>query len=88
MEKVLLFNVGLDDMYIFAGLYLITLARVPGMNYPELWAGFGWSVLVQGVYLLVNDNVFHWMHLVNFRKCRPYLENLIETQYMLSRHGL
>ncbi len=88
VEKMLLFNVGLDVAYIFSGLYLMTLAKVPGISHPELWAGFGWSVLIQGAYLLLNDNVFHWMHLVNFRKCKPFLERIIETQLALSRHGL
>ncbi len=88
VEKMLLFNVGLDTAYVFAGLYLHTLSRVPGIGYPELWAGFGWSVIIQGAFLLVHDNIFHWMHLVNFRKCKPFLENLIETQLAISRHGL
>lgn len=88
VEKMLLLNVGLDAAYCFAGLWLLTLGRVPDMAHPELWLGFGWSVLVQGAFLFIHDNVFHWMHLVNFRKCKPYLENLIETQYELSRHGL
>lgn len=77
MEKMLLFNVGLDIAYVCAGLYLHTLGRLPDVAYPELWTGFGWAVLLQGVYLFGQDNFFHWLHRKNFRLARHYLEQCL-----------
>jgi hypothetical protein len=88
VEKMMLFNVGLDAAYCFAGLYLLTLARVPDMAHPALWSGFGWAVLAQGLFLLIQDNVVHWLHWRNFSQCRPYLERMMQTESLLDRHGL
>ena len=88
VEKMMLFNVGLDAAYCFAGLYLLTLARVPDLAHTVLWSGFGWAVLVQGLFLLIQDNVVHWLHWRNFRHCRPYLERMMRTESLLDRHGL
>ena len=39
IEKMLLFNIGLDTAYVFAGLWLHTLGRLPDIAHPELWTG-------------------------------------------------
>lgn len=88
VEKMLLFNIGLDTAYIFAGLWLKALAAIPGMSYPELWLGFGWSVILQGAFLFIHDNIFHYLHRANFRKCKPFLEDVMETQLELRRLGV
>lgn len=88
VEKMLLFNIGLDTAYIFAGLWLKALAAIPGMPYPELWLGFGWSVILQGAFLFIHDNIFHYLHRANFRKCKPFLEDVMETQLELRRRGV
>jgi hypothetical protein len=88
VEKMLLFNVGLDASYIFAGLYLLTLSRLPDIAHVALWAGFGWSVILQGVYLFIHDNFFYRLHFINFRTCKPFLENIIEAQLSLRRYGV
>ncbi len=85
VERMLLFNIGLDIAYVFAGLWLKTLADVPGIAHPELWLGFGWSVILQGTFLFIHDNVFHFLHLLNFRKCEPFLEDVLESQLALRR---
>ena len=77
IEKMLLFNIGLDTAYVFAGLWLHTLGRLPDIAHPELWTGFGWAVLVQGVFLFCHDNIFHWVHRKNFRLARPYMERCL-----------
>lgn len=87
VEKMLLLNIGLDTAYIFAGLFLRSLAYLPATDYPELWIGFGWSVILQGAYLFIHDNVFHYLHLINFRKCRPFLEEVIEEQLAWRRRN-
>lgn len=80
VEKMLLLNIGLDTAYIFAGLYLKALGQIPGISYPELWTGFGWSVILQGVFLFCHDNFFHFLHRKNMKKCRPFLEDVMESQ--------
>jgi hypothetical protein len=80
VQRMLLLNIGLDTAYIFAGLYLKTLAAIPDIAHPALWYGFGWSVIVQGAFLFIHDNVFHYYHLKNFRKCKPFLERAIKLK--------
>ena len=88
VEKMLLFNIGLDLAYIFAGLWLKSMGTAAGVSHPELWLGFGWSVIVQGVFLFVHDNVFHFLHFLNFRKCKPFLEEVMETQLALRKEAI
>ncbi len=80
VEKMLWLNIGLDVAYIFAGLYLHALGAYPETAHAALWTGFGWSVMVQGIYLFVQDNAFHYLHYLNFRKAEPFLEDVIESQ--------
>ena len=81
VERMLLLNVGLDVSYIFAGLYLHTLGRLPDIAYPELWTGFGWSVILQGVFLFCLDNFFRRLHLKNFYKAQPFLEERLRIEF-------
>ncbi|MCB0554927.1 MAG: hypothetical protein KDD02_15355 [Phaeodactylibacter sp.] len=87
VEKILLLNIGLEVGYFFAGLYLLTLGRLPDIAYPELWRGFGWAVLLQAVYMFIHDFSFHLLHVLNFRKCKPFLEEMMETQMEVRRQG-
>lgn len=73
VEKMMLFNVGLDLAYLCTGLYLHTLGRVPTVSHPDLWTGFGWSVIVQGVFLLIHDGLGYRLHHRSFRKALPFL---------------
>ena len=88
VEKMLLLNIGLDLAYIFAGLWLKSVDVNSGAQHPELWLGFGWSVIVQGVFLFIHDNIFHFLHLLNFRKCKPFLEDVMETQLALRKEAI
>lgn len=88
VEKMLLFNIGLDTAYIFAGLWLKALAANPASQHAEMWLGFGWSVILQGAFLFIHDNVFHYLHLLNFRKCEPFLEDVMESQLALRKEEL
>ena len=80
VEKFMLFNLGLDIAYVCAGLYLKSLAYTCDGAFPDLWTGFGWSVLFQGAYLFVQDNVFHFLHMKNFKKAKPFLMKLLEER--------
>ncbi|NUO00543.1 MAG: hypothetical protein HUU01_08005 [Saprospiraceae bacterium] len=77
VEKLLFLNIGVDSAYLFAGLLLREHSFVEGVKDPELWLGFGWSVVVQGLFLLVQDIAFYRLHRRNFRKAQPFLEVLL-----------
>jgi hypothetical protein len=56
MEKILLFNAGLDVGYIAGGLYLNERGKRLGR---EQWQGFGKSVVLQGAFLLSFDLIMY-----------------------------
>jgi len=56
MEKILLFNAGLDVGYIAGGLYLNERGKRLGR---EQWQGFGKSVMLQGAFLLSFDFIMY-----------------------------
>ncbi|QDG50006.1 hypothetical protein FIV42_04395 [Persicimonas caeni] len=59
IEKVLLFNAGLDIGYIAAGAYL----NERGLRKDsDRLVGYGRSVMLQGAFLLVFDGVLFWLH--------------------------
>jgi hypothetical protein len=71
VEKVLLFNAGLDIAFIVGGWALYQRASITDVVYPDLWKGFGTSVLMQGAYLLIQDSIFYYLHLVNSKQAYP-----------------
>ena len=85
VEKMLALNIGLDISYCLAGLYMSSWI---GEGTSGMWAGFGNAVLLQGGYLLIHDISFFILHHRNYRKCRPFLEDVIETQLLLKRKGV
>lgn len=78
VEKMMLFNIGLDVAYIFAGLYFRQLSYTTDGIISTLWSGFGVSVIMQGTFLFCQDNVIHWLHYKNFYKARPFLEQTLD----------
>lgn len=54
LEDTLLFNAGIDFAYIATGFYLTERARRGEPNAAQL-EGFGWSLMLQGGFLLVFD---------------------------------
>ena len=54
MEKLLLFNAGLDLGYMAGGLWMMERSKNINKD-PELWEGFGKSVILQGAFLFVFD---------------------------------
>jgi hypothetical protein len=77
IEKMLIFNIGLDLSYIFFGLFLHAKGCAMPADRIALWQGFGISVIAQGIFLFGLDNYFHYLHLLNFRKAQPYLEKVL-----------
>jgi hypothetical protein len=51
LRNVLAINTGLDFVYILVGLILLTRAK------PVL-KGFGFAILIQGLFLLIFDAIF------------------------------
>jgi hypothetical protein len=64
-ETLFAVNAGLDVLYVLAGSYLGSRAMRPNQPRPERLRGFGWSLWVQGGFLLVFDAVMwgllHWL---------------------------
>ncbi len=60
-KKLYLINAGLDVVYIAAGVGLAKYSE-NAKNNPEMWSGFGKSIVIQGVFLLIFDNVMYTTH--------------------------
>lgn len=60
IEKLLLFNAGLDVAYVATGLYLIQKAK-NSTNNQDRFKGFGQSLILQGAWLFVFDVGFYWV---------------------------
>ena len=55
LQKILLFNAGLDVGYMLGGAYLIERAKRPDQVRPERLRGFGRSIVLQGAFLFLFD---------------------------------
>lgn len=78
VEKMLLLNIGLDFAYCFIGLLLREHGKVTGIMQPELWRGFGWAVVAQGVFLFSQDAWVYRLYAANFEKAAPFLRAVIK----------
>lgn len=58
IEKLLLFNTGLDVAYVLGGLYMIERSKNITKNADRL-KGFGKSVVLQGGFLFAFDLIFY-----------------------------
>lgn len=54
MQKILLFNAGLDIAYMAGGAWMLERAKTAGQNQDRL-RGFGRSVILQGAFLFAFD---------------------------------
>ena len=77
VEKLMFLNIGIDSAYVFAGLFLREHSFACGVAHADLWLGFGWSVIVQGLFLLAQDVSVYRLHRKNFKKAQPFLEKLM-----------
>ena len=78
LEKILIFNAGLDVAYIVGGLYLLQRAK----NEPaksDQWQGYGQSIMLQGGFLLAFDAVFYSVVHQHAKPLNDYIEKLIIT---------
>jgi hypothetical protein len=78
VEKLMFLNIGIDTAYLFVGLLLREHGFVCQLERAELWIGFGWSVVLQGLFLLTQDVFVYRLHRRNFHKAQPYLERVLK----------
>jgi hypothetical protein len=72
MQKILLFNAGLDVGYMLGGAYLMERGKREVKNAERL-RGFGRSILLQGAFLFVFDVSLHTILSNNNSKFKPVL---------------
>jgi hypothetical protein len=78
VEKIMLFNVGPDVCYILFGLYLHASACAAPAERIAMYEGFGYNIIMQGLFLFVLDNRFHLMHIRNYKKAKPFFKKLLQ----------
>ena len=61
IEKLFLFNVGLDVAYVVGGAYLKERSKTTNKN-PNRLKGYGESVMLQGGVLLLFDGIMYALH--------------------------
>ena len=73
IEKILLFNAGLDLAYIAGGFYL----KERGLrNDKDQLIGFGKSVILQGAFLLAFDGVMYGFHQTHSKELQEIMQNI------------
>jgi hypothetical protein len=73
LERVLLFNAGLDLAYVAGGLYMHERGRNDGNNRLE---GFGKSVILQGAFLFTYDMIFFFIQHRNAKELLRLVDGL------------
>lgn len=61
MDKMLLFNAGLDLGYIAAGAWMMERSKNVSKD-PDLWKGYGKSIMLQGAFLFAFDVAMVLIH--------------------------
>lgn len=61
-KRIFIINIGLDAAYVAVGAGLAQYAKTDKSN-PALFTGFGRSIVLQGVSLLIFDNIMYRAHL-------------------------
>lgn len=75
MEKILLFNAGLDLAYMAGGLYLQQRAKTTAKNKERL-KGFGQSLVLQGAFLFVFDVGFYLVQNNHSKQLLKFVDEL------------
>lgn len=71
-EKVLLINAGLDVLYIASGAFMINKSKTSTKR-PDLFKGYGQSLVLQGGFLLAFDLV---LYTIQHRHSVLFLQNV------------
>ncbi|MCB9080750.1 MAG: hypothetical protein H6555_03455 [Lewinellaceae bacterium] len=75
LQKILLFNAGLDVGYMLGGAYLIERSKNTVKN-PERLEGFGKSIVLQGAFLFVFDLANFAIFSADNTQLKPLLSGL------------
>ena len=78
IQKIFLFNAGLDVGYMLGGAYMVERARRTE-NQPERLRGFGRSIVLQGGFLFVFDLAAYLWQANGNSDLQPLLEGLSFT---------
>jgi len=63
LERLLLFNSGLDIGYVILGFFLIQKSLKPSSKMAQL-KGYGFSIILQGSWLFVFDLTFFTFYMI------------------------
>lgn len=74
-KRLYLLNAGLDVLYVGTGVALTEIGRT-STNRKDMLTGFGRSVAIQGVFLLLFDNVMYASHARRNSKWRQLLDEI------------
>jgi hypothetical protein len=74
IQKILLFNTGLDVAYVAGGFWMIEKSKTTDKN-PERWKGFGKSLILQGAFLFAFDLGASIYHIGLERHLPPFFEH-------------
>lgn len=75
LQKILLFNAGLDIAYMLGGAYLIERAK-NDLDRRDQLRGFGKSIILQGGFLFAFDLVTYYVHAKHNADLSPMLQGL------------
>jgi hypothetical protein len=74
VERMMFLNIGIDVAYVFVGFCLLEHSFISDVSYPNLWLGFGWAIVVQGLFLMIQDVILLSLYHRNFRRAQPFFE--------------
>lgn len=77
-KRLYLINAGLDAVYIGTGLFLWEHSNTV-TNHAELWSGFGKSIALQGLFLLIFDSTMYASHQSKNKRWNRITEGLCIT---------
>ncbi len=77
-EKMIFLNIGLDLFFMGIGAAMFMYGHTAFPLYPELWLGFGVSVVIQGGFLICLDMVYYRGHRVNLRKTHLIWKKILD----------
>jgi len=75
LQKIFLFNAGLDVGYVLGGAYLMERAKNTD-NKPERLRGFGRAIMLQGTFLFVFDLGAYFWQAAGNDELQPLLQGL------------
>jgi hypothetical protein len=79
LEKLFLFNAGLDVAYISVGAYLLDKAGSQEGTDRDKTKGRGQSILMNGAFLFLFDGILYLLHNKNGNRLDKYLRNVSIT---------